>query len=116
MTGDGDVNPEQLACELRDYLLRCLPSRIATINATRAAVLKAAKAGPYDLPVGTLAVRSAAGDTTLTVSDGTISAVDLATEINSQSPAGLVASADDEGDSSSLRRRLRAARRRQWPL
>ena len=93
-----DVNPEQLACEkLRDYLLRCLPSRIATINATRAAVLKAAKAGPYDLPVGTLAVRSAAGDTTLTVSDGTISAVDLATEINSQSPAGLVASADDEG-------------------
>lgn len=95
-----DVNPEALACEkLREYLLRYLPSRVTTVNAARAAVLRAPKAGPYVVQVGDeLSVRSASGAAAVVLPDGVaVSASDIATAINAAPVPGITASADTEG-------------------
>lgn len=47
------IRPEALAAQaLREYLLLALPAKVAALNATRAPVLKAPRAGPYEVPVG----------------------------------------------------------------
>lgn len=47
------VQPELVAVQaLRDHLLAQLPAKVTAVNLTRAAVLKAARAGDYTIPSG----------------------------------------------------------------
>lgn len=94
------VQPEAIAIQaLREYLLRTLPAKVASINATRAAVLKSALVGPFEVPEGatlTLALTLANADTgtgTLLTS-GSRTAAQIAAEL---SVSGITASADTDG-------------------
>jgi len=49
------INPEALTAKLlREWLLQELPASIATVNATRAAVLRAPRPGPYIFPANAI--------------------------------------------------------------
>jgi len=80
--------PGLAAGALRDWLLLKMPAKVATVNATRAAVLRAPWAGPYTVPSGgaTFRIRRTADTSTLvtvTVPDATpITATALAALFN----------------------------------
>lgn len=94
-----DVRPAALACEaLREYLLRYLPSRVATLNAARAAVLKSSLVGPFTISSGSLllgATRPASTSVTLPTG-AAVTASAIATAINA-AVSGITASADTDG-------------------
>lgn len=95
------VRPTALAgAALRDYLLRYLPSKVAQLNALRAAVLKSPAVGPWNISSGSLAVLAAREGATTTVTLPTgpaVTAAQVATAINTATPPGLTASADGDG-------------------
>lgn len=86
------------ATALREYLLRYLPAEVAAINATRAAVVKAALAGPYAISSGSLSLGpTRAGGTSVTLPTGVaVTASTIATAINA-AVTGITASADTQG-------------------
>jgi hypothetical protein len=81
---------------LRDYLLRTLPAKCASINTGRAAVLKAPRAGPYTIPAsGSLKIGAVRGsESTETLTSGSRTASQVAAEL---SATGVTASADSQG-------------------
>ena len=95
-----DVRPSALACEaLREYLLKHLPARVATLNAARFAVVKSALAGPYVIASGALLLgTSRPASTSVTLPTGAaVTAATIATAINASALTGVTASADDDG-------------------
>jgi len=91
------VKAELLAVEaLRAYLGRTLPAKVDVLNAARAAVLVAPRAGPYTLAGSLYLGILPTGQTTVAVS-GTLTAAQVATLINAAAPSGLTASADSRG-------------------
>ncbi len=96
------VQPEALAVRLlQEYLLRKLPAKVAEVNATRAAVVKAARAGPYTVPAAsslTIALNRTAAGAEAPITAGSRTAAQIATDINDAIGAfGITASADADG-------------------
>lgn len=94
------LRPEALAAAaLRNFLLMRLPAQVATVNATRAAVVRAPIAGPYTIPAsGSLKVSltDKAGDTTtVALTSGSRTAAQVAAEVNAAVTG--IAAADDDG-------------------
>lgn len=91
------VRVEQFAAEaMRDWLLLQLPAKVAEVNATRAAVLKAPRAGPYLVPGGTvlkIAAQTAGTRTNCPLAGGAMTTAAIVTAINS-AYGSTVASAD----------------------
>jgi len=90
--------PNIAASGLRSYLLRTLPAKVTAINLLRAPVLKSPLAGPFTLPVGgSISLRIAEGASTQSVSltSGSRTAAQIATEINAT--IASAASADAQG-------------------
>lgn len=80
---------------LREYLLRVLPARVTTINALRAATLRAPRAGPYTIPaLGKLRLGQAPGGTLVALTAGVRTTTQVAAEISAAAIAGVTASAD----------------------
>lgn len=89
------VKAELLAVEaLRAHLLLKLPAKVTSINAERAAVLKAPRAGPYtvvdDIAIGT----TAGSETTVSLTTGSRTATQVAADITTAAVAGITASVD----------------------
>lgn len=82
---------------LREYLLRTLPAKVATINAGRAAVLKSALAGPFTVPAGlTLKVGTVKGTySDVALTSGARTATQVAAEIDA-GVAGVTVSVDTQ--------------------
>lgn len=98
------VLAEQIAAQaLRDWLLWKLPAKVTAVNAARAAALRAPFAGPYVIPASPnnkLAIGVTANDETVvqaTLTAGSRTAAQLATDINATGGLAGVASADDDG-------------------
>lgn len=97
------VQPEALAVRLlQEYLLRKLPAKVAEVNATLRATLKATVPGPYVVPdsgsggsVLTLATNRDSDGTAVTLAAASWSTTDLAGEINAAS-LGITATADTD--------------------
>jgi len=89
------VEPEALAARaLRDWLLWKLPASCATINAARAAFLRAPQPGPYEMPVAGVLKLSLDGTPVNAAStSGSRTTAQMVTEINAAMGA-TVASAD----------------------
>jgi hypothetical protein len=89
------VEVEALAVRaLRQHLLASLPAQCTTVNATRAATLRAPRAGPYTLPSGAkLRVGSdPATLETVALTSGSRTAAQIAAELDAAAVAGLDAS------------------------
>lgn len=93
---------EQLVVDrLRDWLLEKLPARVTTINAARAARLRAPIAGPYTVPVGAslqfsaTEVEPSSWTAVSPFTSGSHTAAEIAAEFNADIPG--VASADSDG-------------------
>lgn len=91
---------EQLVVDrLREWLLRKLPGRVTTVNAARAAVLKAPLVGPYTVPANAKLFHSSSDVETFTevtpFTAGSRTAAEIAAEFNADVPG--VASADSDG-------------------
>lgn len=95
------VEVEQKAVNaLRDWLLLKLAGRVTTVNATRAAVLKAPLVGPYTVPAGARLYHSSTDFETHTTvnppfTSGSRTAAQIATEFNAAVPG--IAAADATG-------------------
>lgn len=94
------LRPEALAASaLRDFLLLNLPAQVATVNAARAAVLKAPNAGPYTVPSGAtlhISIADKAGaDSDILLTSGSRTAAEIAVEVNAAVTG--IAAADDDG-------------------
>lgn len=91
------IRPEALAASVfRDYLLLALPQKLSALNATRLPVLKAPRAGPYDIPLGAkLVLRMDALAFSVTLTPGTREATEVAADISASGFAG--ASVDYRG-------------------
>lgn len=94
------LRPEALAASaLREWLLLSLPAQVATVNAARAAVLKAPVAGPYTIPASAVLnvsiVDRGGADTAISLTSGSRTAAQIAAEVNAAVPS--LASADDDG-------------------
>lgn len=94
------IGPEETAARLlRDWLLEQLPASIATVNAARAASLRAPQPGPYTIPAAcTLktSITDKAGTTSTTaLTSGSRTTAQLVTQINTALGA-TVASADTD--------------------
>lgn len=92
------IGPTQLAVEaLRDYLLAYLPAKVAELNALRLPTLQTPVAGPFTIPAGAKLVlstdRESAG-TVVTLTSGSRTAAQVATDITTAAPAGITAAAD----------------------
>lgn len=99
-----NLEVEQLVVDrLREWLLLKLPARVSTVNATRAAVLRAPLAGPYTVPAGaSLKYHASKVEptdlewTTVTpFTSGSRTAAQIATDFNLDAPG--IASADSTG-------------------
>lgn len=93
------VQAELLAAQaLRDHLLLNLPAKVASINAERAAVLRAPRAGPYTIPVdGALALGTVIGTATeVALTAGVRTATQVAAEITAAAIPGLTAGVDSK--------------------
>lgn len=92
------VRAEQLAFEaFRATLLKDLPAKVASINASREATMEAPRAGPYTIPSGTTLSLSASHTLAMTstaLTAGSRTAAQVAAEL---AVAGLTASADSYG-------------------
>jgi hypothetical protein len=81
------VRASALAAQaLREYLLLSLPAQVAVVNLTRAATLTTPAAGPWTIPAAAslgISLTGAAAFTVCTLTAGSRSASQLATEINS---------------------------------
>lgn len=93
------MSPEQIAiASLREYLLAKIPARLAALNLERAAVLKSALVGPFVFPADAVLKISPSRSGSITsiplLSGSTQSVVDA---INGATPAGLLATPDDDG-------------------
>lgn len=86
------------ATALREYLLRYLPAEVAAANLTRAAVVKSALAGPFNISSGALTLGAArTGGVSVTLPTGAaVTAAQVATAINLVA-TDLTASADAYG-------------------
>jgi hypothetical protein len=83
---------------LKEYLLRALPAKVTTLNAVRAAVVKAGKAGNYTVSAG-MTLQVGTGRETLTqvpLTAGARTAAQVAAEIDA-AVAGVTATADSLG-------------------
>lgn len=91
------VRPEAVAVEaLREHLLLKLPAKVTSINATRAAVLKAGVAGPYTV-VGDLSLGAVIGTgTTVSLTTGNRTDEEVVTEVDAAGISGLDASSDSK--------------------
>ncbi len=82
---------------LRDWLLLKLPAKVTEVNATRAATLRAPRAGPYTIPasstLGLSVTGSDASFTAFNVTAGSRTTAQMVTEINT-AMGGTPASAD----------------------
>lgn len=91
------IEPEALAARaLRDWLLWKLPASCATINAARAAYLRAPGPGPYTIPASAvLKLGLTATTTNVSLTAGSHTTAQLVTEINTAMGA-TIASADTD--------------------
>lgn len=91
---------EQIAASaIRTHLLANLPAKVAAVNALRAASLLATVAGPYTIASGGKLYVSLEGATAVTVSltSGSRTAAQIATEVNATVGLSSVAAADALG-------------------
>lgn len=92
------IQAESFACEvLRDYLLRKLPAKVAEVNATRAAVLKAARVSPYAVTDDIEAGADVDAESPVALDTGTRTALEVAGDFTLDAPAGLAASVETIG-------------------
>lgn len=94
------ITPEATAATaLRNWLLQELPASIATVNAARAATLRAPQAGPYTIPAAAVlkvSITDKAGTTTsIALTSGSRTTAQLVTQINATVPSLASADADD---------------------
>lgn len=84
---------------LRDYLLRTLPAKVASINAERVAKLKAARAGPYVIGAGrTLLLGAKGSEVAVPLTQGAArTAAEVAQDIVTAAVPNITASADAQG-------------------
>lgn len=85
---------------LREYLLLTLPAQVAVVNLTRAATLTTPAAGPWVIPATPtlgISLTGAASYTAVTLTAGSRSASQIATEINATGGLAGVASALSDG-------------------
>ena len=94
------VRASALAAQaLREYLLLSLPAQVAVVNLTRAAVLTTPAAGPWTIPAAAtlgISLTGASGFTSVSLTAGSRSASQLATEINT-ALAATIATATTDG-------------------
>lgn len=80
------VQAEDIATRaLREYLLRTLPAKVATINAARAPYIKAPRAGPYIIPAApnnVLTIVSQGVDYPVTLTAGSRTAAQVKTQVD----------------------------------
>jgi len=100
-TSDG-LGYEDIAVQaIREHLLMFLPAKVAELNTLRPAVLKSAYVEPFTFPAATslkLGInRDGSSPTTCAMTAGTRTAAQVAFDINSASPPGLVATFDRDG-------------------
>lgn len=94
------MRPEGLAVDaLREWLLATLPAKVAELNVARKATLKSALLEPFTITSGMELKLSAVGPspagTTVSLTTGSRTAAQVAADITTAAPAGLVASAVD---------------------
>lgn len=85
---------------LRDYLLQTLASSVTAVNAQRAPVLKSS-VGSFTVPAAARLMlgtsREPSSWTQVALTDGSRTATQIASEINTAAPSGITASADSLG-------------------
>lgn len=94
------VKAESLAVQaLRDYLLRALPAKVASINAERVATLKAARAGPYNIGAGRRLTAGPKGaEQPIPLTQGAArTGAQLAADVIAAAVPGLTATSDAQG-------------------
>ena len=91
------AEPEAIAARaLRDWLLWKLPASCVTVNAARAATLRAPQPGPYTIPVSAVLKLSLTGTATnISLTSGSRTTAQVVTEINTAMGA-TIASADSD--------------------
>ncbi len=92
------IRAEALACEaLRDTLLNALPAKVAAVNLTRAAFLRAATVGPYVVTGNLLFGVTPGSESTAALTTGSRTAAQVASDITAAAISGLTASVDTLG-------------------